>query len=420
MTAKTFGRRGLPASQAPRLQISPRLQLAPARAVSAPSSEVLGNPLQEIYNRDDAARLLAAIPFLTVGIIAVLYGIFWLQTAYAFDVDPDGDISVESLVAFGASSYDRVFGDGQWWRVLLAPLLHASTSHIAGNCVALLLVGVRLEPLIGRGWMLAIYFISALGGEVGSLIFNAPDIPGVGASGAITGIVCALYVASFHPCAHPLDRESMRWWALRLGVPALAPLAFGSSGSTDYFAHAGGAIAGGAAVWLVCGFFLRDRHQPLHSGAAMIASLFMIALSILAGAFAMRHFEAYRVEAAQFMRSADDAALSDDSASSEADDATSSQMVWRYPADPRAQVMRGFYLSENGRYAEAEPVLRRAANLASASGLRRKWGDVANAGLALVVLELGRRGEAVQLAAPLCAKGKAAIMEMFEKSKLCG
>src|SRR5215468_11218878 len=225
MATKTFGRRGAPARIA-----SPSFQ--PVRVASAPTAPAIAldqpaEPGAFDWLRDN--KLIADIPFLTFGMIAFLLLIFWLEKRFAFDISRDGDLSVRSLIAFGATSRDLVVGSGQWWRIALAPLLHASVSHVVGNSIALAFVGIRLEPTIGRGWFLLIFVVSALGGVAGSLYGNPPGISSVGASGAITGLIGALFVMSFNPYADVDQQRAMRRTALRFGVPALLPLAWGAS-----------------------------------------------------------------------------------------------------------------------------------------------------------------------------------------------
>jgi hypothetical protein len=106
--------------------------------------------------------------------------------------------------------------------------------------------------MIGRAWLLLIFVVSALGGVAGSLLGNPHGMPSVGASGAITGLIGALFVVSFHHRADPAEQRTTLVTSLRFGLPALLPLAFGASSHVDYFAHAGGAITGGAIGLAVC------------------------------------------------------------------------------------------------------------------------------------------------------------------------
>src|ERR1700756_5591411 len=126
MGAKAFGRRGT----AQRIA-SPSFQ--PVRVAAAPAAVAEQNDEPSVFEwaiRDN--KLIADIPYLTVGLILFLVLVFALERHFAFDIR-GGDLSVRSLIAFGAVSHDLVIGSGQWWRIALAPLLHASTSHIVGN-----------------------------------------------------------------------------------------------------------------------------------------------------------------------------------------------------------------------------------------------------------------------------------------------
>jgi membrane associated rhomboid family serine protease len=119
-------------------------------------------PLDEVI---PGRSLIADLPLLTCALIVFLIFIFGAKTRLAFDIDAKGNLSARSLTALGAISRDLVIGWGQWWRVGLAPLLHASNSHLYGNCFALFIVGMRLEPMVGRGWLGLIFVVSALGGR---------------------------------------------------------------------------------------------------------------------------------------------------------------------------------------------------------------------------------------------------------------
>ncbi len=99
----------------------------------------------------------------------------------------------------GGSLFDRwlLFGpavaDGEWWRLITSAFLHASLLHIAFNMYFLWLVGSAVEQALGRGRFLLIYFVSALAGSAGALVWT-PTVPTVGASGALFGILGAALV----------------------------------------------------------------------------------------------------------------------------------------------------------------------------------------------------------------------------------
>jgi membrane associated rhomboid family serine protease len=81
--------------------------------------------------------------------------------------------------------------DGQWWRMLSATFLHGGLIHLAFNAYALYHFGILAERLYGFRAFLAIYFLAGFVGSCGTLLAS-PSAVGVGASGAIFGIIGAL------------------------------------------------------------------------------------------------------------------------------------------------------------------------------------------------------------------------------------
>jgi membrane associated rhomboid family serine protease len=318
------------------------------------------------------------------------------------------------LIAFGATSRDLVVGGHEWWRIGLAPLLHASPSHFLGNSVALFFVGIRLEPTIGRGWFALIFVVSAIGGEIGSLSFNAPGIPGVGASGAITGLIGALFAVSFNPYGDADHQRVMRKTALFFGVPALAPLAFGASGHVDYYAHAGGAIAGAVIGLALAAIWSADDEKPRYGRQAGIVSLVALGLSLVCGVIAATHYSKYAAGAAQFIR-ADELPTT-----VQAGAERSADLVARYPKDPRAHLMRAFYFLNRQELTAAETELHTAIALAENDPVAGPIRQSAQAALAIAALMRGRIAEAKRLAAETCHAPPSDPMRIaLSKAKLC-
>ncbi|WP_082884794.1 rhomboid family intramembrane serine protease [Bradyrhizobium stylosanthis] len=404
MATNTFGRRGVVAPP-------PRASFQPVAAPVAPA--IMRDSVERSSGEDTLFgdnKLLADIPFLTIGLIFGLLLIFALQRALAIDVGRDGSLDVRSLIADGATSYDLVVGRGEWWRIGLAPLLHGSHWHLLGNCVALFIVGVRLEPLIGRGWFALIFVAGALVGEAGSLLGNAPGMPGVGASGAITGLIAALFVASFDPEADADQTMSRLKTSLFFGVPALLPLAFGASGNVDYFAHAGGALAGGAlalAPWLV---FCSFDGLPRIAGMTLLAGF---AGSLICAGFAAAHYSSYMTDALQYVRASELPATPREMASRSFD------LVTRYPRDPRAHLFRAIYFMEQNSAGPAEAEVRTAMSLAASDVAGGPVRTMAQAVLAELLRVQGRNSEAKAMAVESCSAKSGELRRISRKSKLC-
>lgn len=84
------------------------------------------------------------------------------------------------------------------WTFITSMFVHASFFHLFANMFSLFFVGKFLEKIIGRKRFFWIYMVAGLIGGVffvaGAIIFNNTSISGVGASGAIFGLVGVLAV----------------------------------------------------------------------------------------------------------------------------------------------------------------------------------------------------------------------------------
>ncbi len=80
------------------------------------------------------------------------------------------------------------------WRFLTSMFLHSSLRHLFFNMFALLMFGLYLERKIGKTMFLLIYLLSGIIGGIGFELFNEPGVMGLGASGAIYGMIGALVV----------------------------------------------------------------------------------------------------------------------------------------------------------------------------------------------------------------------------------
>jgi hypothetical protein len=114
-----------------------------------------------------------------------------------------------------------------------------------------------------------------------------------GASGAISGLIAALFVVSFHNSLDPVDRDEMQRMAIRFGLPALGPMLYQAATSgVDYSAHRGGAIGGGALAFIVTMIWTGETSRLPYARQAGFAALLVLALSGCSVFFAASHFSA--------------------------------------------------------------------------------------------------------------------------------
>jgi len=180
-----------------------------------------------------------------------------------------GGSVIENGALFGPA-----IADGEYWRLITSGFLHAGLIHIAFNMYLLYILGTMLEPAIGRGRFLALYFTSLLGGSLGALLIN-PDSLTVGASGAVFGLmggaVVIMRARGFDPMAS--------------GIPALIGLnlliTFVFPG-ISIGGHIGGLAAGvvAAYVLVVAGDRVANRALPVVACAGMAAALAVAAVMV--------------------------------------------------------------------------------------------------------------------------------------------
>lgn len=101
----------------------------------------------------------------------------------------------EQLGPAGANIAALTVGEGQSWRLLSCAFIHANLLHIGMNMWVLKALGETAERLFGSVMFAALFVLSGLGGSIASLAWtlrSSPNLPSVGASGAVFGIMGGL------------------------------------------------------------------------------------------------------------------------------------------------------------------------------------------------------------------------------------
>ncbi len=164
-------------------------------------------------------------------------------------------------------------GAGEWYRLITGAFLHEAPSplHILFNMWALYVVGPPLEQALGRLRFTAVYLLSALGGSVFIYVIGQPNLPSVGASGAIFGLFGAWFVVARRLRLDP--RGIIVLIVLNLVISFTIP-------SIAWQAHVGGLITG-AALTAAYAYAPRNQRTLVQAGAtAAILALLIIATVI--------------------------------------------------------------------------------------------------------------------------------------------
>jgi len=154
--------------------------------------------------------------------------------------------------------------------VFTSMFLHAGWGHLIGNLLYLWVFGNNIEAAMGRAKFLVFYLLCGVAAVLAQAIPDVDSqIPMVGASGAISGILGAYIL--LYPMAKVHVIVPILFYPLRLKLSAMFVLAFwfgmqlfsslmssGEGGGVAFGAHIGGFVAG----LLLVGLF-KHRDVPI-------------------------------------------------------------------------------------------------------------------------------------------------------------
>jgi membrane associated rhomboid family serine protease len=176
--------------------------------------------------------------------LVIINALFWLAGTL---IRPADEFLISNLALFPVGS--------PWfhsWQTVTYMFLHGGLSHLFFNMFALWMFGRQLEYDLGSKRFLIYYMVCGVGAGliqllVGWLAGSPLNVPTVGASGAIFGVLLAF--GMMHPndiimLLFPPVALKAKWFVVIYGV---LELVFGLSGKMDnvaHFAHVGGMLWG--------------------------------------------------------------------------------------------------------------------------------------------------------------------------------
>ncbi|MEO8465903.1 MAG: rhomboid family intramembrane serine protease [Gammaproteobacteria bacterium] len=210
-------------------------------------------------------------PVVTVALIAVCTLAFLWQLS----LSANGQQQVAYLFGFiPAVLFGNAELEGQWipasTTILTSMFLHGGWLHLLGNMLYLWIFGDNIEDRLGRGRFLVFYVVCGAMAALGQgLADPQSEIPMIGASGAISGVLGAYLV--LYPRAKVLVLVPLLIFITTVRVPALVVLgiwfagqllssvaAAPGAGGVAFAAHVGGFVAGVVLIRL----FSRARRRP--------------------------------------------------------------------------------------------------------------------------------------------------------------
>lgn len=210
---------------------------------------------------DNTGRRL--VPVVTYGLILVNVLFFLVELS-------GGDAFIERWAYVPARFLANPVGE--FLTIFTSMFMHAGWVHLLGNMLYLWIFGDNVEDRLGHALFLVFYFLCGIAATALQTVFSlGSNVPNVGASGAIAGVLGA-YLLMF-----PRQRVSVLmgravvpmsalivigfWFVLQLfsGFSSITA-ASQSEGGVAYMAHVGGFVAGAVLTFLLGG--MRQRALP--------------------------------------------------------------------------------------------------------------------------------------------------------------
>lgn len=199
----------------------------------------------------------------TPTLLAVNVAVFLITVIQAKSLFDNGDAQLEKL---GELWTYPTLGGSEWWRIFTSGFLHYGPIHIAANMFSLWMIGRALEPVFGRIRFLALYFVSMLGASTAVLLFDQPNQPSAGASGALFGLMGCYAVIVLKLRLNPT------WLLITLVINAYITF---SVANISILAHVGGLVTG--ALVAVALLYAPERNRARWQAIGLVVIVVALA-----------------------------------------------------------------------------------------------------------------------------------------------
>ena len=215
--------------------------------------------------QDDNALRSIRFQWVTLGLIAANVAIFAAtiagipeQVLLSFAIVPR-ELLDEGIR--GAATYPHKFNFidvREIWTLLTYMFMHGNIMHMVGNMLFLWVFGDNVEDAMGHVRYLGFYILCGICGALfHTFLVPGSEIPLIGASGAVAGIITAylilyprvqvwILVFRIVPLKLPVFLVLGSWIALQFAMPL-----FGQAGQISWFAHVGGILTGAVLVFVL-------------------------------------------------------------------------------------------------------------------------------------------------------------------------
>lgn len=214
--------------------------------------------------KDDQPRF--STPFITYVLVAINVVVFLFELSVGAQGQRALNAFIEEFGVVPSHFTNALNGHyalpfvGLFIPVLTSMFLHASWLHILGNMWVLWIFGDNIEDYLGHFTYLVFYLVCGFAASITHIALNlGSNVPSVGASGAIAGVMGAYFL--LYPKARVLTLVPflifftmwlpawvvLGYWFLTQFMSGATSIAFSSQtggGGIAFWAHVGGFVAG--------------------------------------------------------------------------------------------------------------------------------------------------------------------------------
>ena len=184
-----------------------------------------------------------------IAVLAALSPALWTDTFFA-----------------NLAMYGPAVRAGEWWRMVTVILVHAGFIHVGFNMLLTYQLGVHMEKSVGSAAYAALFVACAAVGSAFAMAIG-PDVPGVGASGAVFGLVGTWLAPAIRGRSTAWGRGVIGQLGGLLVINAIVPFVMRN---VSWEAHLGGLVAGFAIGWLWGAVPARRRSQGVRVAIALV------------------------------------------------------------------------------------------------------------------------------------------------------
>jgi len=157
-----------------------------------------------------------------------------------------GGGSLVGLMDAGALIPSLVWNQHEYWRIVTSAFLHGSAMHLAVNMYSLWAIGRFVEIAAGTPRMVTIYVASLLTAGFAIVQFGYAFTVTVGASGAIFGLLGALFAIGLKS-----GSAGMELVRANIGVLVINLIITFTIPGISALGHIGGLVGGFVVTWLI-------------------------------------------------------------------------------------------------------------------------------------------------------------------------